>query len=285
MIERIATAKRTKEIISKYDFAFQKRFGQNFLIDSHVIDKIIAGSHITDKDVILEIGPGIGSLTQGLAEHAKKVIAIEIDKKLIPILQDTLSDYDNIEIINDDILKVDLKALVDKENEGKPIKVVANLPYYITTPIIMGLFEEHVPVESITVMVQKEVGLRMDAVPSTKEYGSLSLAVQYYATTELITNVPPNSFMPRPNVGSAVIKLTTHPRGALYETNEELLFKLIKASFAQRRKTIINSIQNSGIVVLPKEEVQAALSKANIDEKRRGETLSLKEFVDLTNAF
>ncbi len=283
MIERIATTKKTKEIINNHAFTFQKRFGQNFLVDTHVIDKIISGARISDDDAVIEIGPGIGSLTQLLAEHAKKVIAIEIDKKLIPILEETLAPYDNIQLVNEDVLKVDINRIVEKENDGKPVKVVANLPYYITTPIIMKLFEENVPIESVTVMVQKEVAHRMNAVPGTKDYGTLSLAVQYYADTELVANVPANCFIPRPKVASAVIKLTKKTDRDTAPEDEKLMFALIKGAFAQRRKTVINSMANSGIVDASKEKLLAALEEAGIDPKRRGETFTLKEFIRLSD--
>ena len=238
----------TIAILQKYNFMFQKRFGQNFLIDTRVLDKIISASGITKDDMILEVGPGIGTMTQYLCESARKVVAVEIDKNLIPILEnDTLKEYDNVRVINEDILKLDINKLVEEENDGKPIKVVANLPYYITTPIIMGLFESHVPIESITIMVQKEVADRMQVGPGTKDYGALSLAVQYYAKPEIIANVPPNCFMPRPNVGSAVIKLTRHEQVPVEVKDEKLMFKLIRAAFNQRRKTLQNSINNSPV--------------------------------------
>ncbi|MBQ9701166.1 MAG: 16S rRNA (adenine(1518)-N(6)/adenine(1519)-N(6))-dimethyltransferase RsmA, partial [Lachnospiraceae bacterium] len=238
--------KNTIEILQKYNFNFQKKFGQNFLIDTRVLEKIIAAAGITPDDMVLEVGPGIGTMTQYLCESAGKVVAVEIDKNLIPILEnDTLKDYDNVRVINEDILKLDINKLVNEENGGKPIKVVANLPYYITTPIVMGLFESHVPIESITIMVQKEVADRMQVGPGTKDYGALSLAVQYYAKPEIVANVPPNCFMPRPNVGSAVIKLTRHEQPPVKVENEALMFKLVRAAFNQRRKTLQNSINNS----------------------------------------
>lgn len=283
MIERIASPKRTREIVRKYDFAFQKKFGQNFLIDSHVLGKIIDSASINKEDVVIEIGPGIGSLTQEIAEHAKEVIAIEIDKKLIPILEDTLSYYDNITIINEDILKVDLVKLVQEKNNNKPIKVVANLPYYITTPIIMGLFESHVPIESITVMVQKEVADRMRAKPGTKDYGALSLAVQYYSEPYIVANVPANCFMPRPKIGSAVIRLTKHNLAPVKAKDEKLLFRIIRASFNQRRKTLINGLFNNFGGVYNKEQLKQAIEQIGLDAKVRGEALSLEQFSDLTN--
>jgi 16S rRNA (adenine1518-N6/adenine1519-N6)-dimethyltransferase len=283
MIERIASPKRTIEIVKKNDFAFQKKFGQNFLIDSHVLNKIIKSADITKEDVVIEIGPGIGSLTQELAENSKEVIAIEIDNKLIPILKDTLKDYDNITFINQDILKVDLVKLVKEKNRNKPIKVVANLPYYITTPIIMGLFENNIPLDSITVMVQKEVADRMRAKPGTKEYGALSLAVQYYSDPYIVANVPPNCFMPRPKIGSAVIKLTKYKKPSVDVCDNKLLFKVIRASFNQRRKTLINGLYNNLNKEYDKEQLKQALISTGLDLNVRGEALSLKEFADLTN--
>ncbi|QUI25558.1 16S rRNA (adenine(1518)-N(6)/adenine(1519)-N(6))-dimethyltransferase RsmA [Vallitalea pronyensis] len=283
-MERIATPKKTKEIISTYGFAFQKKFGQNFLVDRHVLNKIIEASHITKDDVVIEIGPGIGSLTQELAEHAKQVIAIEIDQQLIPILEDTLSAYDNITILNEDVLKVDLVKLAKETNNGKPIKVVANLPYYITTPIIMGLFESHVPVESITVMVQKEVADRMKADPGTKDFGALSLAVQYYSKPYIVANVPPNCFMPRPKIGSAVIRLTGHTSKPVDVKDEKLMFRLIRASFGQRRKTLINSLYNHLKDMYDKERLKEAIESIGLQINIRGEALSLEAFAALANA-
>lgn len=277
--------KNTIEILQKYQFVFQKKFGQNFLIDTHVLDKIITAAAITNKDCVLEIGPGIGTMTQYLAEHAKRVIAVEIDKALIPILEDTLGGYTNVLVINEDILKTDICALAKQYNNNKPIKVVANLPYYITTPIIMGLFENHVPLESVTVMVQKEVASRMQALPGTKDYGALSLAVQYYAVPYLVANVPPNCFMPRPKVGSAVIRLTRHEKPPVQAADEKLLFSLIRASFNQRRKTLINGLNNSPDLSFSKEEILEALKAAGLSEKVRGETLSLGQFATLCNTF
>ena len=279
----IANPKNTIAVLNKYNFVFQKRFGQNFLIDQHVLDKIISAAGITKDDTILEIGPGIGSMTQYLCENAGQVIAVEIDKVLIPILEDTLQDYDNLTIINNDILKVDINKIVQEMNNGKPIKVVANLPYYITTPIIMGLFEAHVPIENITVMVQKEVALRMQAGPGTKDYGALSLAVQFYAKPYIVANVPPNCFMPRPNVGSAVIRLTSLPEKPVKVENEKLMFALIRASFNQRRKTLVNSISNSQELSISKDDVIAALERLNMSPTIRGEALSLEEFAALAN--
>ena len=241
----LGNPQNTIEILKKYNFTFQKKFGQNFLIDTHVLDKIIAAAEITKDDFVLEIGPGIGTMTQYLAQAAGKVAAVEIDKALIPILGDTLSEYDNVMIINEDVLKVDIQKLVEEENGGRPVKVVANLPYYITTPIIMGLFEKHVPIESITVMVQKEVADRMQVGPGTKDYGALSLAVQYYASPYIVANVPPNCFMPRPKVGSAVIRLTTYDNPPVEVDDEKLMFRIIRASFNQRRKTLANGLKNA----------------------------------------
>ena len=276
--------KNTIEIFQKYNFMFQKKFCQNFLIDTHVLDKIISAACITKDDMVLEVGPGIGTMTQYLCESAGKVIAVEIDKNLIPILEnDTLKDYDNVRVINEDILKLDINKLVDEENGGKPIKVVANLPYYITTPIIMGLFESQVPIESITIMVQKEVADRMQVGPGTKDYGALSLAVQYYAKPEIIANVPPNCFMPRPNVGSAVIKLTRHKQVPVQVKDEKLMFKLIRAAFNQRRKTLQNSINNSPELSLSKEQVVNALDAMGLSQTIRGEALSLEQFAELAN--
>ena len=281
-MEKLSNPQVTIETIKKYDFAFQKKFGQNFLIDSHVLDKIIAAAGVTKEDVVLEIGPGFGTMTQYLAEAAKEVIAVEIDKTLIPILQDTLKDYDNITLINEDILKVDIAALVEEKNAGRPIKVVANLPYYITTPIIMGLFESHVPLENITVMVQKEVALRMQAGPGTKDYGALSLAVQFYAEPYIVANVPPNCFIPRPNVGSAVIRLTKWQQPPIQVKNEAFLFSIIRASFNQRRKTLQNSLVNGGIGVT-KEQVVAALEQMQLSATIRGEALTLEQFAKLSD--
>ncbi len=278
--------KNTIDILQKYNFVFQKKYGQNFLIDTHVLEKIISASGITKDDMILEIGPGIGTMTQYLCESARKVIAVEIDKALIPILEnDTLAQYDNVRVINEDILKLDINKLVEEENDGKPIKVVANLPYYITTPIIMGLFESHVPIESITIMVQKEVADRMQVGPGTKDYGALSLAVQYYAKPEIIANVPPNCFMPRPNVGSAVIKLTRYEKSPVDVKDEKLMFKLIRAAFNQRRKTLKNSLSNSSELNFSKEAINEAIDKLSISSTIRGEALTLSQFAELANIF
>ena len=279
----LGNPKRTIEVLQKYEFVFQKQFGQNFLIDTHVLDKIINAAEITKEDFVLEIGPGIGTMTQYLACAAREVYAVEIDKALIPILEDTLQDYDNVTVLNEDILKVDIRKLAEEHNQGKPIKVVANLPYYITTPIIMGLFEEHVPIESITVMVQKEVADRMQVGPGTKDYGALSLAVQYYAEPYIVANVPPNCFMPRPKVGSAVIRLTRHKEASVKTVDEKLMFRLIRASFNQRRKTLVNSLKNSPELSFSKEEIQAAIAACGFSEGVRGEALTLADFAALTN--
>ncbi len=276
--------KNTIEILNKYHFIFQKKFGQNFLIDTHVLEKIIKAANITKDDMVLEIGPGIGTMTQYLCENAREVIAVEIDKNLIPILtQDTLSKYDNVTVINEDILKVDIKALVNEKNGGKPIKVVANLPYYITTPIIMGLFEAHVPIDNITVMVQKEVAERMQSGPGSKDYGALSLAVQYYADPYIVANVPPNCFMPRPNVGSAVIRLTLHQDAPIRVKDEQLMFRLIRASFNQRRKTLANGLNNSSELSFSKETIEKAINQLGVTPTIRGEALTLEQFAKLTD--
>jgi 16S rRNA (adenine1518-N6/adenine1519-N6)-dimethyltransferase len=281
-MEKLSNPQVTIETIKKYDFAFQKKFGQNFLIDEHVLNKIILAAGVTKEDVVLEIGPGFGTMTQYLAEAAREVIAVEIDKTLIPILQDTLQDYHNITLINEDILKVDIGSLVKEKNGGKPIKVVANLPYYITTPIIMGLFESHVPLENITVMVQKEVAARMQAGPGTKDYGALSLAVQFYAEPYIVANVPPNCFIPRPNVGSAVIRLTKWDNPPVKVKDEKFMFSLIRASFNQRRKTLQNSLVNGGINVT-KEDVVNALEQMELSATIRGEALTLEQFAQLAD--
>ena len=279
----LGNPQKTIEILQKYDFSFQKKFGQNFLIDTHVLDKIISAAHITKEDMVLEIGPGIGTMTQYLAEAAGKVIAVEIDRNLIPILEDTLSEYNNVRVINEDVLKLDFRKLADEENGGKAIKVVANLPYYITTPIIMGLFENHVPVESITVMVQKEVADRMQTGPGNKDYGALSLAVQYYAEPYIVANVPPNCFMPRPKVGSAVIRLTRHEKPPVEVKDEKLMFDIIRASFNQRRKTLANGLNNSDKITCSKEIITKAIEKLGKGASVRGEALSLQEFAKLSN--
>ncbi len=274
----------TIAILQKYDFNFQKKFGQNFLIDANILENIIMAAGVNKDDCVLEIGPGIGTMTQYLCENAREVVAVEIDKKLIPILQeDTLSSYDNITIINEDILKVDVNAIVQKKNGGKPIKVVANLPYYITTPIIMGLFESHVPLESITIMVQKEVAERMQVGPGTKDYGALSLAVQYYAKPEVIMTVPASCFMPRPNVDSAVIKLTRHEHPPVQVQDEKLMFNIIRAAFNQRRKTLVNSLNNAANLYLNKEAVLAALETMGLSSTIRGEALTLAQFAVLAD--
>ena len=279
----LGNPKNTIQVIQKYNFDFQKRFGQNFLIDEHVIEKIMKAADLTEEDCILEIGPGLGTMTQYLAEVVREVIAVEIDKNLIPILKDTLSGYSNIIIRNEDILKVDINTLVNEHNQGKPIKVVANLPYYITTPIIMGLFEKHVPLESMIVMVQKEVAERMQVGPGTKDYGALSLAVQYYAEPEIVANVPQNCFIPRPNVGSAVIKLTRHKQPPVKTKDEAALFQIIRASFNQRRKTLINSLRNASDLSYEKEEIEMALKQMELPLTIRGEALNLEQFARLTD--
>lgn len=279
----LGNPQNTIAILQKYHFNFQKKFGQNFLIDTHVLDKIIAAAEIKKDDFVLEIGPGIGTMTQYLCENAREVIAVEIDKALIPVLQDTLSEYDNVEVINEDILKVDINEIAQEKNGGKPIKVVANLPYYITTPIIMGLFESLVPIDSITVMVQKEVADRMQVGPGTKDYGALSLAVQYYAKPQIVANVPPNCFMPRPNVGSAVIRLTRHETPPVRVEDEKLMFRIIRASFNQRRKTLANGLNNSGEIQLPKEMIAQAIEELGVSPGIRGEALTLEQFARLSN--
>lgn len=279
----LGNPQNTIEILQKYQFSFQKKFGQNFLIDTHVLDKIIRAAEITKEDMVLEIGPGIGTMTQYLAETAGKVIAVEIDRNLIPILSETLSMYDNVRIINEDVLKLDIRKLTEEENQGRPIKVVANLPYYITTPIIMGLFEGQVPVESITVMVQKEVADRMQTGPGSKDYGALSLAVQYYAKPYIVANVPPNCFMPRPKVGSAVIRLTRHDTPPVQVKDEAQMFEIIRASFNQRRKTLANGLNNSSSLSYPKEVITEAIEKLGKGASIRGEALTLEEFARLSD--
>ena len=273
----------TIEILQKYDFHFQKKYGQNFLIDPHVLEKIVEAAGIGPDDFVLEIGPGIGTMTQYLCEHAGKVMAVEIDRKLMEILEETLSAYDNVTVVNEDILKLDIAKIVEEENNGKPIKVVANLPYYITTPIIMELFESKVPLDSVTVMVQKEVAERMQAEPGTKEYGALSLAVQYYAEAEIVANVPPNCFMPRPNVGSTVIRLTCHKTSPVEVLDERFLFRVIRASFNQRRKTLQNGLGNDASLPINKTQAAEALEEMGLSATIRGETLSLEEFARLSN--
>lgn len=279
----LGNPQNTIAVLNQYHFVFQKKYGQNFLIDTHVLDKIIRAAQIGQEDFVVEVGPGIGTMTQYLACRAGHVTAIEIDKALIPILEDTLKGYDNVTILNEDILKVDLCRLAKEQNGGRPVKVVANLPYYITTPIIMGLFESRVPVESITVMVQKEVADRMRTGPGSKDYGALSLAVQYYARPELIANVPPNCFMPRPRVGSAVIRLLRHEKPPVQVENEAYLFGLIRASFQQRRKTLVNGLTHAPDICVPKEAFEEALKKMKLSPSVRGETLTLAQFAELAN--
>ena len=279
----LGNPKNTIEVLQKYNFNFQKKFGQNFLINTGILEDIIEAAEITKDDFVLEIGPGIGTMTQYLCESAREVIAVEIDKNLIPILEDTLSAYDNVEVLNDDILKVDIKALAEERNAGKPIKVVANLPYYITTPIIMGLFESHVPIDSITIMVQKEVADRMQEGPGSKEYGALSLAVQYYAHPEIVVNVPPSCFMPQPKVGSAVIRLTRHAEPPVNVEDEKLMFQIIRASFNQRRKTLANGLNNFTGLNLSKEVIQQCIEELGVPVTIRGEALSLEQFAQLSN--
>lgn len=281
----LGNPKETIEIIQKYQFAFQKKFGQNFLIDTHVLDKIISAAGIGPEDCVLEIGPGIGTMTQYLAEHARQVVAVEIDANLIPILGETLKDYGNVTVINDDILKVDINGLVKQYNGGRPIKVVANLPYYITTPIIMGLFESGVPIDNITVMVQKEVADRMQVGPGSKDYGALSLAVQYYANPYIVANVPPNCFIPRPNVGSAVIRLTRYKEPPVEVKDAKLMFRLIRASFNQRRKTLQNGLNNSPELSYTKEQITQAIESLGVSASVRGEALTLEQFAQLANYF
>lgn len=278
MEQKLSNPQETIRVIQKYQFAFQKKFGQNFLIDPHVLDKIIVAAQISDSDCVLEIGPGIGTLTQYLAEKARQVVAVEIDSNLIPILGETLKGYPNVTIINEDILKVDMEELARAYNQGRPIKVVANLPYYITTPIIMSLFEQQVPVDNITVMVQKEVADRMQAGPGSKDYGALSLAVQYYASPYIVANVPPNCFIPRPNVGSAVIRLTRHKEPPVKVKDSKLMFRLIRASFNQRRKTLQNSLNNSPEISYTKEQIGQAIESLKLGATIRGEALTLEQF-------
>ena len=279
----LGNPQNTIEVLQKYNFVFQKKFGQNFLIDTHVLEKIISAAGITKNDCVLEIGPGIGTMTQYLAENAGHVVAVEIDRNLIPILKETLADYDNVTVINEDILRVDIKALAEEYNGGKPIKVVANLPYYITTPIIMGLFESGVPIDNITVMVQKEVADRMKEGPGSKDYGALSLAVQYYAEPEIVANVPPNCFIPRPNVGSAVIRLTRHKEMPVEVKDPALMFKIIRASFNQRRKTLQNGLGNAPELPYTKEQIAAAIAEMGLTPTIRGEALSLAQFAQLSD--
>ena len=287
----LGTPTATAQVIKKYGFSFQKKYGQNFLIDANILEKIIASAEITKEDCVIEIGPGIGTMTQYLAENAREVVAVEIDKNLIPILEETLKEYKNVSILNEDILKVDLNRLVKEKNDGRPIKVVANLPYYITTPIIMGLFESHVPLSSITIMVQKEVADRMQVGPGTKDYGALSLAVQYYAKPEIMLNVPPACFMPRPNVGSAVIRLTRFEEPPVKAQDERKMFSIIRAAFNQRRKTLANALTNGlaytneegKVIHVSRKEVCEALEKMGLSQTIRGEALSLEQFARLSD--
>lgn len=280
----LGNPQNTIAVLNRYGFNFQKKFGQNFLIDPHVLEKIVAAAQITPDDFVIEVGPGIGTLTQYLAYAAREVCAVEIDRNLIPILEDTLSGYDNVTVINEDILKVDIHKLVQEKNQGRPVKIVANLPYYITTPIIMGVFESGAPIASMTVMVQKEVALRMQAVPGTKDYGALSLAVQYYAQPYIAANVPQNCFIPRPNVGSAVIRLASHEQAPVQVSDEKLMFDLIRASFNQRRKTLANGLKNNPQVPYGKEQIEAAIAACGLAAGVRGETLTLQQFAQLTEA-
>ena len=282
-MEKLSNPQRTIEVIKKYEFCFQKKFGQNFLIDGHVLDKIIDGAGVTKDDMVLEIGPGIGTMTQYLAEAAGKVVAVEIDRNLLPILQETLADYGNVKVIHADVLSLDLEKLVQEENGGRPIKVVANLPYYITTPIIMALFEQHVPLANVTVMVQKEVAARMKSGPGSKDYGALSLAVQYYAEPYIVANVPCNCFMPRPNVDSAVIRLTRYEEPPVQVKDEKMLFKIIRASFNQRRKTLQNGLNNSSELNFTKDQIAAAIAEAGFSPSVRDEALTLEQFAKLTD--
>ena len=279
---KIGTPGRTVEVLQKYQFNFQKKYGQNFLIEPQVLETIVDAAHIQADDCVLEIGPGIGTMTQYLAEQAREVVAVEIDKALIPILQDTLSEYPNVTIINEDILKVDLEKLVKEKNDGRPVKVVANLPYYITPPIIMQLFESHVPLHSITIMVQTEVAQRMQVGPGTKDYGALSLAVQYYSRPEIITHVPPTCFIPRPNVGSTVIRLTRYEKPPVEAADESFLFSLIRASFNQRRKTLVNGLSNASGLNLSKAQITEALEQMGLPANVRGETFTLEQFARLS---
>ena len=282
-MEKLSNPQRTIEVIKKYEFCFQKKFGQNFLIDGHVLDKIIAGAGVTKDDMVLEIGPGIGTMTQYLAEAAGKVVAVEIDRNLLPILQETLADYDNVKVIHADVLSLDLEKLVQEENGGRPIKVVANLPYYITTPIIMALFEQHVPLANVTVLEQKEVAARRKSGPGSKDYGALSMAVQYYAEPYIVANVPCNCFMPRPNVDSAVIRLTRYEEPPVQVKDEKMLFKIIRASFNQRRKTLQNGLNNSSELNFTKDQIAAAIAEAGFSPSVRGEALTLEQFAKLTD--
>lgn len=279
----LGNGKKTAEIIEKYRFSFQKKFGQNFLIDSNILEKIVDSAELTDQDCVLEIGPGIGTMTQYLAEQAREVIAVEIDKNLIPILEETLGDYDNVTVINEDILKVDINRIVQERNGGRPIKVVANLPYYITTPIIMALFEKHIPLQSITIMVQKEVADRMQVGPGTKDYGALSLAVQYYSKPEIVARVPASCFMPRPNVDSTVIRLERYEEPLVEVADESYLFAVIRASFNQRRKTLVNGLTNAGNLGVSRPDVEKVLAEMELSPTVRGETLTLEQFAELSS--
>ena len=279
----LSNPSNTLAVIKKYDFVFQKKYGQNFLIDDNIVEKIVREAGVTKDDFVLEIGPGIGTMTQVLCANAREVAAVEIDDNLIPILKETLAEFDNVSVIHNDILKVDIKALAEEKNNGRPIKVVANLPYYITTPIIMGLFESGVPIDSITIMVQKEVADRMQVGPGTKDYGALSLAVQFYAKPEIVVNVPPTCFIPKPNVGSAVIRLTRHENVPVDVKDEKLMFKIIRASFNQRRKTLANGLSNSSEIHLSKEVITSSIEKLGRGPSIRGEALTLSEFATLSN--
>ncbi|MCM1173526.1 MAG: 16S rRNA (adenine(1518)-N(6)/adenine(1519)-N(6))-dimethyltransferase RsmA [Blautia sp.] len=279
----LGNAKNTIEVLQKHRFHFQKKFGQNFLIDGNILEKIVDAAQITERDCVLEIGPGIGTMTQYLAERAKSVIAVEIDKNLIPVLRDTLSSYDNVKIIHGDILKIDIGRMIREENDGKPIKVAANLPYYITTPIIMALFENHIALESITIMVQKEVADRMRAAPGTKDYGALTLAVRYYARPEIVMKVSASCFMPRPNVDSAVIRLTRYEKPPVEAADESWLFAIIRASFNQRRKTLLNGLAGAGNLGIGKEKIAEAIAQMGLPPAVRGETLTLEQFAELSN--
>ena len=284
-MDRLSSHRATKEVVNKHNFKFSKSLGQNFLIDDNVIDRILEGARLSETDKIIEVGPGIGTLTREMGKVAENVVSIEIDKTLIPILKETLADLDNVEVVNEDILKVDVQGLINEKLNGGPVKLVANLPYYITTPIIMGLFESEVPIDSITVMVQKEVADRMKVGPGTKDYGALSLAVQYYAEPYIVANVPPNCFMPRPKVGSAVIRLTRHEKPPVEVADEKLMFRLIRASFNQRRKTLANGLNNSPELSYSKEEIQQTIEKCGFKAGIRGEALTLEDFAKLANAF
>lgn len=283
-MSELSNFKNTQEIIKKHNFSIQKKYGQNFLIDEHVLNKIIAAAELTEDDYVIEIGPGIGTMTERMAPECRHVTAIEIDKELIPILSETLSGFDNVDIINEDVLKVDLNKLIAERNDNKPVKVVANLPYYITTPIIMSLLENKIPIDTITVMVQKEVADRMMVGPGTKDYGALSLAVQYYAKPYIVANVPMNCFITRPNVASAVIRLTCHKEPPVTVKDEKLMFNLIRASFNQRRKTLINGISNFSGLSFTKEQVAMALNSIGLSENIRGEALDLEKFAKLSDA-